>query len=35
MRVVNELNDLEKSISAAKIESKKSFNDDTVYIEKF
>ncbi len=35
MRIVNELKELEKSISAAKIESKKSFNDDTVYIEKF
>ena len=35
MRIVNEKNELEKSISAAKIESKKSFNDDTVYIEKF
>ena len=28
-------NELEKSIKAAKIEAKKSFNDDTVYIEKF
>ena len=35
MRVVNKFNELEKSIEAAKIESKKSFNDDTVYIEKF
>ena len=35
MRVVNKYNELEKSIQAAKIESKKSFNDDTVYIEKF
>ena len=35
MRVVNNINNLEKSISEAKIESKKSFNDDTVYIEKF
>ncbi|MDC0195041.1 acetyl-CoA carboxylase biotin carboxylase subunit [Alphaproteobacteria bacterium] len=35
MRVVNNHYELEKSIEAAKIESKKSFNDDTVYIEKF
>ena len=35
MRVVNELKNLDKSINAAKIESKKSFNDDTIYIEKF
>ena len=35
MRVVNQLEDLEESINAAKIESKKSFNDDTVYLEKF
>jgi len=35
MRVVKEFKELEKSIKAAKIESKKSFNDDTVYIEKF
>ena len=35
MRVVNNYNDLEKSIKAAKIESKKSFNDDTVYLEKY
>jgi len=35
MRVVANLKDLEESIKAAKIESKKSFNDDTVYIEKF
>ncbi len=35
MRVVNKLADLEESINAAKIESKKSFNDDTVYLEKF
>jgi acetyl-CoA carboxylase biotin carboxylase subunit len=35
MRVVYHLNDLEKSINAAKIEAKKSFNDDSVYIEKF
>ena len=35
MRIVKEYNELEKSIKAAKIEAKKSFNDDTVYIEKF
>ena len=35
MRIVKEYNELEKSLNAAKIESKKSFNDDTVYIEKF
>ena len=35
MRVVKEMKDLENSIKAAKIESKKSFNDDTVYIEKY
>ena len=35
MRVVNELAELQKSINSAKIESKKSFNDDTVYIEIF
>ena len=35
MRVVNNFNDLEESIKAAKLESKKSFNDDTVYLEKF
>ena len=35
MRVVNKIEDLEESINAAKIESKKSFNDDTVYLEKF
>ena len=35
MRIVKEYHELEKSLKAAKIESKKSFNDDTVYIEKF
>ena len=35
MRVVNKIEDLEESINSAKIESKKSFNDDTVYLEKF
>ena len=35
MRIVHDINELENSINAAKLESKKSFNDDTVYIEKF
>ena len=35
MRIVKSMNELQNSINAAKIESKKSFNDDTVYIEKF
>ena len=35
MRIVHDINELENSINAAKIESKKSFNDDTIYIEKF
>ena len=35
MRIVNKINELEKAISEAKIESKKSFNDETLYIEKF
>ena len=35
MRIVNDFKELQKSINSAKIESKKSFNDDTVYIEKF
>ena len=35
MRVVKELKELDNSIKSAKIESKKSFNDDTVYLEKF
>ena len=35
MRIVHEFAELQKSIDSAKIESKKSFNDDTVYIEKF
>ena len=35
MRVVNEINELEKSIESAKLESQKSFNDSTVYLEKF
>ena len=35
MRVVTEDDDLEKSIKEAKIEAKKSFNDENVYLEKF
>ena len=35
MRVVKEIGELEKSIESAKIESQKSFNDSTVYLEKF
>ena len=35
MRVVYNYNELENSINTARAESKKSFNDDTVYIEKF
>ena len=35
MRVVNNNESIEKSISAAKAEAKKAFNDDKVYIEKF
>ena len=35
MRVIYEIKDIEKLIKAAKLESKKIFNDDTVYIEKF
>ncbi len=35
MRVVNEDDDLDKAITEAKIEAKKSFNDENVYIEKF
>ena len=35
MRTIFNLNELEKSISASKLEAKKSFDDDTVYIEKF
>ena len=35
MRIVKEYNEIEKSINSAKIESKRSFNDDTIYIEKF
>ena len=35
MRIVNKKSELKKSIEAAKVESKKSFNDDVVYLEKF
>ena len=35
MRIIKDYSELDKSINAAKLESKKSFNDDTVYIEKF
>ena len=35
MRVVNNKENINKSINAAKAESKKAFNEDTVYIEKF
>ncbi len=35
MRVVDENDDLEKAIKEAKIEAKKSFNDEKVYLEKF
>lgn len=35
MRIIKDYSELDKSINAAKLEAKKSFNDDTVYIEKF
>ncbi len=35
MRVVTQDDDLDKAISEAKIEAKKSFNDENVYLEKF
>ena len=35
MRIVNNKENINKSINAAKAESKKAFNEDTVYIEKF
>ena len=35
MRVVTENDDLEKAIKEAKLEAKKSFNDEKVYLEKF
>ncbi len=35
MRVVNKKSELNEQIKSAKLESKKAFNDDTVYIEKY
>jgi len=35
MRIVNEIGELENAIKSAKLESMKSFNDDSVYIEKY
>ena len=35
MRIVTENDDLDKAIKEAKIEAKKSFNDENVYLEKF
>ena len=35
MRIVNDINELNKSISSAKMEAKKFYNDDTIYLEKF
>ena len=35
MRIVKKINELEKALDSAKIEAKKSFNNDTLYIEKF
>ena len=35
MRVVNNNSEIENAINSAKAEAKKSFNDDTVYLEKF
>jgi len=35
MRIINDIKELDNSINSAKIESKKSFNDDTVYLEKY
>ena len=35
MRIVTEEDDLNKAINEAKIEAKKSFNDENVYLEKF
>ena len=35
MRIIKDYSELDKSINAAKLEAKKSFKDDTVYIEKF
>jgi len=35
MRIVYDIKELDGSLNAAKIESKKSFNDDKIYIEKY
>ena len=35
MRIINDINELDKSISSAKMEAKKFYNDETVYLEKF
>ena len=35
MRVVNKKSELRNQLEAAKLEAKKAFNDDTVYIEKY
>ena len=35
MRIVKKINELEKALGSAKIEAKKSFNNDILYIEKF
>ncbi len=35
MRVVTNYNEIDNAINSAKAEAKKSFNDDTVYLEKF
>ena len=35
MRVVNNNNEIDNAINSAKAEAKKSFNDDTIYLEKF
>jgi len=35
MRIIKDYSELDKSINAAKLEAKKSFNDDAVYIEKY
>ena len=35
MRIIKKINEFEKALLSAKIEAKKSFNNDTLYIEKF
>ena len=35
MRIINDIDLLEKNIKSAKIESKKAFGDDSLYVEKF